>query len=58
MVKASSTKFVEAVYQDIAYHLSDKHMIKTLQKHLTDQDLYHIKENIYNLDFWVNKKFV
>ena len=58
MVKSSSAKFVEAVYHDIASHLHDKNIIKILQKHLTDQDLYHIKENIYNLDFWINKKFV
>lgn len=24
---------------------------------MTDQDIYHIKENIYNLDFWISKKF-
>lgn len=25
---------------------------------MTEQDIYHIKENIYNLDFWISKHFL
>lgn len=57
MVKASDGKFIESVYQDIHWHLEDKQFIKILKKTLTQQDIYHIKENIYNLDFWISKKF-
>ncbi len=57
MVKTSDSKFIEAVYQDIAKNLEHKEFIKTLKKELTEQDIYRIKENIYNLDFWISKKF-
>lgn len=42
---------------DIAKNLSHNNFIKTLQQGLNEQDIYHIKENIYNLDFRVSKKF-
>ena len=57
MVKTSDNQFIESVYQDIAKNLEHKDFIKTLKKELTEQDIYHIKENIYNLDFWISKKF-
>jgi len=57
MVKRSDHQFIESVYQDILKFLAQKDFIKILKKELTDQDIYHIKENIYNLDFWISKKF-
>jgi len=57
MVKTSDTKFIESVYQDISKNLEQQDFIKTLKKELNEQDIYHIKENIYNLDFWISKKF-
>jgi hypothetical protein len=57
MVKTSDSQFIESVYQDISKNLEQKEFIKTLKKELTEQDIYHIKENIYNLDFWISKKF-
>ncbi len=57
MVKLSDKQFVESVYADIANNLSYKDFIKTLKKELSKQDIYHIKENIYNLDFRVSKRF-
>ena len=57
MVKTSDSQFIESVYKDIAKNLEYKEFIKTLKKELTEQDIYHIKENIYNLDFWISKKF-
>ena len=57
MVKNTDSQFIEAVYQDIAKNLEHKEFIKTLKKELTAQDIYHIKENIYNLDFRISKKF-
>jgi len=56
MVQVSESKFIESVYQDIANNLEQKSFITTLKKELTSQDMYHIKENIYNLDFWISKK--
>ena len=57
MVQASDKQFIESAYQDIAKNLEHNDFIKTLKKELTEQDIYHIKENIYNLDFWISKKF-
>ena len=57
MVKLSDTQFINSVYQDIAQNLEQKNFIKTLNKGLSDSDIYHIKENINNLDFWISKKF-
>ncbi len=42
---------------DIAKNLSHNNFIKTLKQRLNEQDIYHIKENIYNLDFRVSKRF-
>jgi len=57
MVQASDNKFIESVYQDISSNLEHPALIQTLKKELTEQDIYHIKENIYNLDFWISKRF-
>jgi len=57
MVTLSNDQFISSVYQDVANNLEHKEFLKTLKKELTEQDVYHIKENIYNLDFWISKKF-
>ena len=57
MVHTSDTQFIQSVYQDIAKNLERKDFIKIIKKEFTQQDVYHIKENIYNLDFWVSKLF-
>lgn len=57
MVKTSDSQFIESVYQDIVKNLEHKEFIKILKKELTENDIYRIKENIYNLDFRISKKF-
>lgn len=57
MVHISDKQFIASVYQDIANNLEHKDFLNILKKWLTQQDVYHIKENIYNLDFWISKKF-
>ncbi|MCX6824875.1 MAG: hypothetical protein NTY80_01505 [candidate division SR1 bacterium] len=57
MVKLSDAQFILSVYQDIAENLEQKNFIKILNKGLSESDIYHIKENIYNLDFRISKKF-
>jgi len=58
MVHISDSEFIESVYKDISIHLEDTWFVKTLKNKLTEQDIYHIKENIYNLDFWISKHFL
>lgn len=57
MINASDSDFIESVYKDITRNLEHKDFIKILKKELTTQDIYHIKENIYNLDFWMSMRF-
>ncbi len=57
MVHTSDSEFIESTYKDISKNLDHKEFIKILKKELSEQDIYHIKENIYNLDFWISKKF-
>ncbi len=57
MVHISDTQFITSVYEDIAKNLEHKDFLNILKKWLTQNDIYHIKENIYNLDFWISKKF-
>jgi uncharacterized membrane protein len=53
-IKGSDEELVSSVYSGIAQLLSKPaHILSSLQKHLTSQDLYHLKENIYSLDFWL-----
>ena len=57
MVHVSDPQFIESSYQDILDNLEHKDLTKILKKEFTEQDIYHIKENIYNLDFWISKIF-
>lgn len=57
MVKISNNQFIASIYKDIWAFLTQAIFISILQKELNERDIYHIKENIYNLDFWINKKF-
>lgn len=57
MIQKTDKQFIESVYQDISKNLEHQNFIKVLKKELTEQDIYHIKENIYNLDFWISKRF-
>lgn len=57
MVHLCNLDFVESIYQDISRNLDTFDILSLLKKELTDQDIYYIKENIYNLDFWISKKF-
>ncbi len=57
MVKKSDNQFVGMVYDTINKNLNNKLFLKVLKNELTEQDVYHIKENIYNLDFWISEYF-
>lgn len=56
IVHTTGKAFIATVYQSIADHLDNKDFISSLQKSFTSDDVYHIKENIYNLDFWVSQR--
>jgi len=57
LVELDNFSFVKAVYQDIEHIFTKNNLIKTLQNNLNESDLYHIKENLYNIDFWISKTY-
>jgi len=54
LVKQKKDDIGHSVYTPIASLLrSEKKFLKTIQKNLTDNDIYQLKESVYNLDFWL-----
>lgn len=54
LVTSKPAKFLETVYGGVAQHLaSGDNFLAVLKKELGANDLFHIKENVYNIDFWV-----
>ena len=54
LVTSKPAKFLETVYGSIAQHLQAKeNFVASLKKNLSTNDLFHIKENVYNIDFRV-----
>jgi len=58
LVTSKPLAFIQSVYGSIAQHLVDiPDITKILYKHFTQQDLFHLKENVYNMDFWISQAF-
>ena len=58
LVTSKPLPFLHGVYDSIAQHLVEiPDMVGSLHHHLKEQDLFHIKENLYNVDFWVAQAF-
>ena len=54
LVTSKPTTFIETVYGSVAQHLQSKsNFITVLKKQLTTNDLFHIRENAYSIDFRV-----
>lgn len=54
LAKDKKNEIWKKLYTPISNLLvNSKDFLKTIQKNLTDNDIYHLKENIYNLDFWL-----
>lgn len=52
LVKKEKNEIGKALYKRMGSLLAnDKKVLKAIQKNLTDNDIYHLKESIYNLDF-------
>ena len=54
IVKKTKIPFINFIYGGLAQHLESKEFLDILHTHLNTQDIYRIKESIYNLDFWMN----
>jgi hypothetical protein len=47
---------IDILYGDEFESLFEKIKINDILKNnLNDEDIYHIKDNMYTLDFWINK---
>ena len=55
LTKQESTKFIKNIYQPLDTLIPKRKLVDHLQKHLNDIDTYHIKENLYNLDFRIHQ---
>lgn len=55
ITKKTPEQLIENIYSDLDKLLTKRKLIKTLQLHLNEYDLYHLKENLYTLDFWIHQ---
>ncbi len=57
LVQLNNKDFIKAVYQDIDFIFNKNNFITILEKNLDQNDIYHIKESLYNIDFWIAKTY-
>jgi hypothetical protein len=55
LTKQENEKFIKNIYKPLNTLLPKRKYIENLQKHLNEIDTYHIKENLYNLDFRIHQ---
>lgn len=53
--KQEKSKLISEIYKPLDTILYKRDLIKNLRKYLNENDIYHIKENLYTLDFWINQ---
>jgi len=58
-VKKDKNLFIDSLYKDKFKDIFEKTKInKILKAYLTEQDIYHLKDNMYTLDFWIYDKIL
>lgn len=57
LIKLDNNSFIKKIYEDREFIFEKENLIIILQKHLDQNDIYHIKENLYNIDFRINKTY-
>ncbi|MEI6425966.1 MAG: hypothetical protein WCO66_01295 [Candidatus Absconditabacteria bacterium] len=55
MSQNEKTKLIKTIYKPLHTLIPKRKLIDNLQIHLNENDIYHLKENIYNLDFWIHQ---
>lgn len=57
--KKGKTELIKILYwEQFDWILSNKLNTKIFLNYLWDEDIYHIKENMYSLDFWIYEEFL
>jgi hypothetical protein len=54
LVKKKPDELLEDVYGPIDRFLSEKKLLSSIKNNFTSDDIYHLKDNLYNLDFWIS----
>lgn len=57
LVQLDNPNFIKAIYQDLDYLFNNKNLINILLDNLNETDFYHIKENLYNIDFRISRTY-
>lgn len=58
LVKKNNLKLVEYLYAPLVFFLSkSESVLNSLKSEFNDDDIFHLKENIYNFDFWLHYDF-
>jgi len=58
LVKKQKSDFINFVYDGLSKNLVEiKDFVKTIKSNLRENDVYHLKENVYSLDLWLNNDF-
>ncbi len=53
-VKENTDELIEKVYGELWKSLEEiKNFTKIIKKNIDEQDIYHLKDNMYSLDFWL-----
>jgi len=54
LVKKDDKKILDILYCENMKSIFEKPDIsKIIRKHMSEEDIYHIKDNMYTLDFWI-----
>jgi len=59
LVKKNKNELIDMLYKDKFKNILERNDIsKILKKHLNEQDVYHIKDNMYTIDFWIHDAII
>ena len=59
LVKKEKNEIIDILYKDNIKDIFEKTKInKILKENLDEDDIYHIKDNMYTLDFWLYNKIL
>jgi len=51
----NKTKLIKTIYKPLSDLIPKRKLIEKLEVHLSEHDIYHLKENLYNIDFWMHQ---
>lgn len=58
IIKKNKSGFIKSIYWPIQENLKEiTDLITIINENLKEEDIYNLKENIYNLDFWIANTF-